>query len=134
MKADTPIALAAAKYVNRAHALEDWQAIKDAQRFGEFDHLAVAVLSKGSDGMLQVEPHDETAEHLPWVGAALLVIEASELLESGEVGLVVVAVNRKGNEVEPLLVNAEKLVVVETVAGDLDAVMEKELAKANAGV
>jgi hypothetical protein len=44
------------------------------------------------------------------------------------------AVDRRGSEVEPLLVNAEKLVVVETAAGDLDAVVEKELAKANAGV
>ena len=134
MKADTPITFAAAKYVNRGHALEDWQAIKDSQRFGDVEHMAVAVLSKGSDGMLQVEPHDPTAEHLPWVGAALLVVEASELLERGEVGLVVVAVNRRGTEVERLLVNVEKLVVVETVAGDLDAVTEKELAKANAGV
>ena len=81
MKADTPITFAAAKYVNRGHALEDWQAIKDSQRFGDVEHMAVAVLSKGSDGMLQVEPHDPTAGHLPWVGAALLVVEASELLE-----------------------------------------------------
>ena len=70
MKADTPITFAAAKYVNRGHALEDWQAIKDSQRFGDIEHLAVAVLSKGSDGVLQVEPHDPTAGHLPWVGAA----------------------------------------------------------------
>jgi hypothetical protein len=134
MKADTSITLAAAKYVNRAHALEDWQAVMDAKRFGELDQMSVAVLGKDSDGVLLVERHDTTAEHLAWVGAALVVIEVSELLESGEAGLVVVAVNRKGSEVEPLLVNAEKLIVVEAVAGDLDAFMEKELAKAQAGV
>jgi hypothetical protein len=135
LHADTPITLAAAKYINRAHALEDWQAVKDAKRFGAFDQTAVGVLSKDSDGILQVERHDTTAEHLAWIGAALVIITpASQILESGEAGLVVVAVNRQGSEVEPLLVNAEKLIVFETVAGDLDAVMEKELAKAKAGV
>jgi hypothetical protein len=134
MRPDTPITLAAAKYVNRAHALEDWQAVEDAKRFGDFDHMVVAVLSKDSDGMLQVERNDTTPQHLAWVGAAVVVIEAAELLESGQAGLVVVAVNREGSAVEPLLVNAEKLILVETVVGDLDAVMEKELAKAKAGV
>src|SRR5437868_8535296 len=50
--------------------------------------------------------------------------EAAELLESGESGLIVVAVNRKGNDIAPLLARAEKMVAINTVAGDLDAQMD----------
>ncbi len=62
------------------------------------------------------------------------VKEAADLLESGESGLIVVAVNRQGNDITPLLGRAERKVVINTVAGDLDAQMEKELAQAKAGV
>jgi uncharacterized membrane protein len=58
--------------------------------------------------------------------------EAADLLDSGESGLIVVAVNKNGNDIEPLLARAEKVVVINTVAGDLDAQMDKELAKAKA--
>ena len=59
--------------------------------------------------------------------------EAADLLESGESGLIVVAVNRLGSDIAPLLSRAEKTGIVNTVAGDLDAQMEKELAQAQAG-
>ena len=59
--------------------------------------------------------------------------EAADLLQSGESGLIVVAVNRLGSDIAPLLSRAEKTVIVNTVAGDLDAQMEKELAQAQAG-
>ena len=129
---------------------------------GEFDHTAVAVLTKDEDGDLQVERHDTTAKHMAWLGAALVVVappagaaalaggagagalvghfwrnipkdkvrEAGDLLESGESGLIVVAVNRNGSDIEPLLSRAEKKVMINTVVGDLDAQMDKELAKA----
>ena len=37
---------------------------------GEFDHTAVAVLTKDANGKLQMERHDSTAKHLAWAGAA----------------------------------------------------------------
>jgi len=166
MKADTPIVLAAARYGNREDAVADFKTVKDAKSLGEFDHTAVAVLTKDEDGYLQIERHDTTAKHMAWIGAALVVVappagaaalatgagagalvghfwrnipkakvkEAGDLLESGESGLIVVAVNRKGSDIEPLLARAEKKVVINTVAGDLDAQMDKELAKAKTSV
>ena len=164
MKAETPIVLAAAKYVTREDAVADFKTVKDAKTLGEFDHTAVAVLTKDENGDLQVERHDTTAKHMAWLGAALVVVappagvaalaggagagalvghfwhnipkdkirEAADLLDSGESGLIVVAVNRHGNDIEPLLSRAEKKIIINTVAGDLDAQMDKELAKAKA--
>jgi uncharacterized membrane protein len=57
--------------------------------------------------------------------------EVGELLRAGEAGLLVIAVNRKGTDITPLLVNAEGSVIIETVAGDLDAAFELALAKAD---
>ena len=161
MDANTPITLAAARYSTRDAAVEDFDMVWDAHRGGEFDHTAVAVLTKDASGKLQVERHDTTAKHLAWVGAALTVVapvaaagvvagagagalvghfhhnipkkdvEAiGELLESGQSGLIVVAVNKIGTDIEPLLAGADKTVVVPTTWGDLDAEMEKEIAKA----
>ena len=53
-----------------------------------------------------------------------------ELLESGQSGLIVVAVNKVGTDIEPLLAGAEKTMVVQTTWGDLDAEIENEIAKA----
>jgi uncharacterized membrane protein len=58
--------------------------------------------------------------------------EVSELLDSGESGLLIVAVNHKGTDIAPLLENAEKKAVIETRAGDLDAAFEDGLKKAQA--
>jgi uncharacterized membrane protein len=183
MNANTPIVLAAARYKDRAGAEQDFRVVWDANHEGEFDHMAVAVLTKGPDGKLQVERHDSTAEHLTWLGAALVVVappvgvkhlawlgapvvvvappvgvgviaggagagaivghfwdnipkkrldEAASLLRSGESGLIVVAVNRRGEEIAPLLEHADRRVVVNTVAGDLEAEIEKELQQAKA--
>jgi hypothetical protein len=46
---------------------------------------------------------------------------ASELLGSGECGLLIVAIDRRGTEISPLLEQAEIAAVVETKTGDLDA-------------
>lgn len=60
------------------------------------------------------------------------VREAATLLESGESGLIIVAVNKQGTDITPLLQNAEKTSVMQTVAGNLQAEMDKELAQAEA--
>ncbi len=54
----------------------------------------------------------------------------ADLLESGQSGLVVVAVNRLGTDIEPLLANADKTVITNTTWGDLDAEIEKEISNA----
>ena len=56
-----------------------------------------------------------------------------ELLESGQSGLIVVAVNKVGADIEPLLAGADKTKVVQTTWGDLDAELENEIAKAQRG-
>ncbi len=38
---------------------------------GQFDHMALAVLTRDADGQLQVERHDSTTKHLAWGGAVL---------------------------------------------------------------
>jgi len=161
MKADTPITLAAARYPDRQLASEDFDRVWSARGNGEFDHTAVAVLTKDSDGKLDIDRHDSTTKHLAWAGAGLAVLapgvglavgagggaivghfhhnipkdkvrEAGELLESGQAGLIIVAVNKKGTDIEPLLPNAEKTSVTQTTAGNLDAEIDKELAEAQA--
>ena len=67
-----------------------------------------------------------------WFGSSCLKdVEAiAELLESGQSGLIVVAVNKVGTDIEPLLAGAEKTKVVQTTWGDLDAEIDAEIAKA----
>ena len=60
------------------------------------------------------------------------VREVSDLLHSGESGLLIIAVNHKSTDIARLLENAEKKVVIETKAGDLDAAFEDGLKKAQA--
>jgi hypothetical protein len=45
----------------------------------------------------------------------------SHLLDSGESGLLVVAIDRKDSEISPLFKQAEKTVVIQGKTGDLDA-------------
>ena len=71
MDANTPITLATARYSDRDGAVNDFKAVWDARKGGEFDHTAVAVLTKDESGKLQVERHDSTAKHLTWGGALL---------------------------------------------------------------
>jgi uncharacterized membrane protein len=159
MDAATPLVLAVATYASRDAAVQDFDTVWGAKHEGEYDHMAVAVLTKDAVGQLQVERHDSTAKHLAWggalLGAALTVVappvgvgmlaaggtvagaggivghfhhnipkdtvrQMGDLLEDGESGLVVVAVNRKGDDIAPLLANAEKKMVKDTVKGDLE--------------
>jgi len=46
--------------------------------------------------------------------------------------LIIVAVNKQGTDIAPLLSNADKTSVTQTTAGDLDAEIDKELAEAQA--
>jgi len=52
------------------------------------------------------------------------VQEASDLLESGDTGLLIVAVNPEQGEIASLLSRAEKTVAINTVAGDLETVFD----------
>jgi uncharacterized membrane protein len=162
MKADTPITLAAASYHLHEHAVEDFNRVSSARGNGEFDHTAVAVVTKDSDGKLSIDRHDSSAKHLGWAGAGLAVLvpgvgvavgagagaivghfhhnipkdkvrEAGALLESGSSGLIIVAVNKQGTDITPLLSHAEKTSVTQTTAGNLEAEIDKELAEARAG-
>ncbi len=49
--------------------------------------------------------------------------EVRQLLGSGESGLLIVAIDRRGIEISPLLEQAEKAAVIETKTGDLDGVI-----------
>jgi hypothetical protein len=71
MKKDTPIALAVATYGDRGTAVNDFDRVMDAKRGGSFDHVAVGVVTKGTDGKVQIERHDSTAKHLAWGGALI---------------------------------------------------------------
>jgi uncharacterized membrane protein len=161
MDADTPITLATARYENRELAVEDYERVWSARKHDQFDHTAVTVLTKDADGKLKIDRHDSSTKHLAWAGAAAAVLvpgvgvaagagagaitghfwhnipkaqvrEAGELLESGESGLIVVAVNKEGTDIEPLLALAEKTSVMETVAGNLQSEIDKELSEAQA--
>jgi uncharacterized membrane protein len=162
MDASTPITLATAKYPDRELAVEDFKTVWSARADGDFDHTAVAVLSKDADGKLKIDRHDSTSKHLAWAGAALAVVapgvglaagagggaiighfhhnipkdkvrEAGSVLESGEAGLIVVAVNKQDTDIAPLLKNAEKTSVIQTTAGNLQTEIDKELAEAGGG-
>jgi uncharacterized membrane protein len=161
VKANTPITLATASYHLHEHAVEDFNRVWSARGDGEFDHTAVAVVTKDSTGKLSLDRHDSSAKHLGWAGAGLAVVapgvgvavgagagaivghfhhnipkdkvrEAGEVLESGDTGLIIVAVNKQGTDITPLLSNADKTSVTQTTAGDLDAEIDKELAEAQA--
>jgi len=176
MRHDTPITLAVATYTDRGTAVNDFHRVMDAKSAGEFDHVAVAVLTKDRDGHVEIERHDSTAKHLAWggaiIGGALFVLapplapaalglgggasaaglagaggiaghfwhnvpkettrQMSDVLESGDSGLVVVAVNPSGNGITPLLSGAQKTVIDETTKGDLEAAYNDAIEKAGA--
>ena len=182
MKKDTPIVLAVATYADRQGALDDYDIVKSAKREGDFDHLAVAIVSKGADGQLDVERHDSTAKHEAWGGAlmggAILVAapaaavgagvvgvgtavgagggasvaglagagglaghfwrnipkektrEMGDLLDSGESGLIVAAVDKKDTDIAPLLSHTTKTIIDDTTKGDLDSLYDNAISQA----
>jgi uncharacterized membrane protein len=171
MDASTPLVLAVATYATRDAAVQDFHTVWGAKHEGEYDHIAVAVLSKDDQGQLRVDRHDSSAKHLVWggalLGAALTIVappagvamlagagatagaggivghfwhnipkdtvhQMGDLLTAGEAGLVVVAVNRKGDDITPLLANAEKKIVVDTVKGDLEKAYQDAIQKESA--
>ena len=94
MRKDTPITLAVATYADRTEAVRDFDRVMAEKTSGAFDHVAVAVMTKGVDGAVEVERHDSTAKHLAWggalIGGALFVIAppiaASAIGVGGEYG------------------------------------------------
>lgn len=58
--------------------------------------------------------------------------EMGDLLELGESGLVIVAVNKKGSDIGPLLPNAAKVIVDDTTKGDLESIYDEAVQKATA--
>jgi uncharacterized membrane protein len=58
------------------------------------------------------------------------VREMSAALEAGDSGLVIVAVNPKGNDILPLLAGAQRVVVDATTKGDLEGAYEDAVQKA----
>jgi len=72
------------------------------------------------------------AAHLRHTIPKATLEEASQLLESGQSSLLIVAIDRKGIEISPLLAQAEKAVVAETKTGDLDAAFYGALKTAEA--
>lgn len=61
------------------------------------------------------------AAHLRRVVPDEKLQEVSELLGAGACGLLIVAIDRRGTHISPLLEHAEEAAVVETKTGDLDA-------------
>lgn len=78
MDPNTPLTIAGARYKTRPEAVEAFESCWGAHHQDLFDHMALAVLTKGEDGQLQVERHDTTTKHLAWgglaIGAALTVV------------------------------------------------------------
>lgn len=167
MDPNTPMTVAAASYKDRQEAVEAFKAIWGARHQNDFDHMALAVLTKDAQGQLEVERHDSTTKHLAWTGAALggaLTVvcppagiavaagagagigawighfwhtipkadirELGDLLDDGESAIFVVAVNRKQVDLAPLLLHPVKSKVVQTKAGDWEAVAERALGQA----
>ena len=72
MDSNTPITLAAARYADRDSAVEDFHSVWDAKKSGDYDHIAVTVLTKDEDGNLRMDRHDSTTKHLLWGGTIAL--------------------------------------------------------------
>jgi uncharacterized membrane protein len=71
MNVTAPIALIAASYSSADDAVQDFQAVWASRTDGEFHHTSLAVLTRDSDGRLQVGRNNSTAKHLEWGGALL---------------------------------------------------------------
>ena len=170
MNPNTPMTLAAAAYKTRPEADEAFKTIWGARHQGEFDHMALSVLTKDENGKIQEERHDSTTKHLGWtgaaVGAALTVVfppagiavlagaagagagvgawvghfwnqipkedisALGDLMEKAESAVFVVTVNPKETDITPLLMHPERSKVIQTKAGDWDAVADQAIKQA----
>ena len=112
MNPNTPMTLAAAVYKTRPDAVEAFETIWGARHQGEYDHMALMVLTKDEDGQIQVERHF-------WNQIPRDDIQAlSELVDSGQSAVFVVTVNPKQTDIAPLLMHPERSRVIQTKAGD----------------
>jgi len=71
MNPKTPMTLAGATYKTRPEADEAYKTIWEARHEGEFEHMALAVLTKNEDGQLEVQRHNSTTKHQVWQNAVL---------------------------------------------------------------
>ena len=58
--------------------------------------------------------------------------EMGDLLEEGESGLLVVAVNKKGSDISPLLAHAKRSIIDDSTKADLEAVYDDAISKVTA--
>ena len=100
MDPNTPLVLAGARYSTRAQAVDAFKTVWGAKHEGEFDHMSVAVLTKDSDGNLEVERHDSSAKHLAWGGA---ILGGVLCVVAPPVGIAVVAGGATGGACRSLL-------------------------------
>ena len=80
--------------------------------------VSTAMVAAGGGGLAGA---GDIAAHLLHTIPEEKLQEVSQLLGSGESGLLIVAIDRRGIEISPLLEQAEKAAVIETKTGDLDA-------------
>jgi hypothetical protein len=166
MNANAPISVLTASYGTRERAVQDFESVWRARHDGDFHHTAVALLSRNSDGTLDVERSNNTAKHLVWGGAllggALFVLvpetgvqvfavvgldgagaliyhfrrnadpgglaDNARMLEEEKTGLVVVAVNRRGESLTPLLAHAKRSAWVDLQWGSLEEELCRDFA------
>jgi hypothetical protein len=60
------------------------------------------------------------------------VRQMSELLENGQSGLIVVAVNKKGTDIRPLFASATNAIVDDSTRGDIEAAFHDAVARSEA--
>lgn len=157
---DQPVVLAVASYPSRAAADRDFGSLWAADQVARSDHVAAAVLQKGSRGELEMNQHRSTAfpGAFELLGAALTVVAAplglavlssalasraewngaaaivgrfwydvprdllrmmGNVLEAGQIGIILVVVGGSGEDVAACLCRATKLIVSEPTRVDL---------------
>jgi hypothetical protein len=79
-----PLVLGVATYGSRDGAVRDFHTVWGARHQGEYDHTAVAVLTKDARGELNVDRHDSTAKHLAWGGALAVVARGQSQCRVGQ--------------------------------------------------
>ena len=91
---------------------------------------------------LAIAPLSEAATQATWAGVSGIVghfwhhipkgqlLRMSDLLESGQAALVIVAVDHTADDIRALLRNATQMIVAETDSGDIEQAYEEALAHA----
>jgi hypothetical protein len=99
-----PVVLAAASYPSRATAEQDFWAVGALKRHGPVDQVAAAIVGRFW--------HEVPRDRLRTM---------ANLLEAGQTGLIVVAVDHRAEHVTPVLSNAATTIVTDCIPADLQA-------------